>query len=67
MVWWNDKERGVRLGRDTSLGLSLSCTRCQHIPRVRLDVALRLWGERTFVRDAARDALCAERGKRACR
>jgi hypothetical protein len=65
MVWFNSKERGVRLGGDTSLGLSISCTRCSHIARIRLDVALRLWGERTFGRDIARDLRCSRCGVRA--
>jgi len=64
MVWWNSKERGVRLGADTSLGLSVSCTKCTHVARIRLDVALRLWGERTFARDIARDLRCAKCGAR---
>ena len=53
MVWYNSKEPGIRLGDDTSLGLSISCTKCAHAARIRLDVALRLWGERTRARDAA--------------
>lgn len=65
MVWWNDRERGVRLGGTTTLGLSVSCTNCQHIARIRLDVALRLWGERSFARDVARDLRCSRCGKRA--
>lgn len=65
MVWFNDKERGVRLGLDTSLGLSISCTHCHRIARIRLDVALRLWGERTFARDIARDLRCSACGARA--
>ena len=68
MVWFNDRERGVRLGGDTGLGLSISCTRCGRIARIRLDVALRLWGERTFARDIARDLRCSSAGLalRAC-
>ena len=64
MVWWNDRERGVRPGGDTGLGLSVSCTKCHHIARIRLDVALRLWGERTFARDIARDLRCSKCGAR---
>lgn len=59
MVWHNDRNRGIRLGADTTLGLSVSCTRCHHVARIRLDVALRLWGERTHARDIARDLRCA--------
>ena len=67
MVWYNDKEKGVRLGHDTSLGLSISCTKCHHIARIRLDVALRLWGERTHARDIARDLRCSKcNARRAC-
>lgn len=65
MVWYNDKSRGVRLGHDTSLGLSVSCTKCQHVAYIRLDVALRLWGERTHARDIARDLRCSQCGARA--
>ena len=64
MVWWNSKERGVRLGGDTSLGLSVSCTKCGRVARIRLDVALRLWGERSFARDIARDLRCSKCGAR---
>jgi hypothetical protein len=64
MVWWNSKERGVRLGGDTSLGLSVSCTKCNHVACIRLDVALRLWGERTCARDIARDLRCTKCGAR---
>src|SRR5262245_54431965 len=64
MVWWNDRHRGIRMGHDISLGLSVSCTRCQHVARIRLDVALRLWGERTFARDIARDLRCSNCGVR---
>lgn len=65
MVWWNDRERGIRLGASTTLGLSVSCTNCQHVARIRLDVALRLWGERTFARDIAKDLRCSRCGLRA--
>ncbi|GAM97337.1 hypothetical protein U91I_00963 [alpha proteobacterium U9-1i] len=64
MVWWNSKERGARLGGDTSLGLSVSCTKCHHAAKIRLDVALRLWGERGFARDIARDLRCSKCGVR---
>ena len=64
MVWWNSKERGARLGGDTSLGLSVSCTKCQHSAKIRLDVALRLWGERGFARAIARDLRCSKCGAR---
>ncbi|MGE0830916.1 MAG: SOS response-associated peptidase [Hyphomonadaceae bacterium] len=60
MVWYNDKQRGIRLGEDTTLGLSVSCTRCHHVARIRLDVALRLWGERAHARDIARDLRCTQ-------
>ena len=59
MVWYNSKDPGIRLGDDTSLGLSISCTKCTHTARIRLDVALRLWGERTRARDIARDLRCS--------
>ncbi|MBL8552222.1 MAG: hypothetical protein JNJ73_19695 [Hyphomonadaceae bacterium] len=65
MVWYNDRARGVRLGGQTSVGLSVSCTACHRTARIRLDVALRLWGERTFARDIARDLRCAKCGARA--
>lgn len=64
MVWWNSKQRGVRLGSDTSLGLSVGCTKCHHSAKIRLDVALRLWGERGFARDIARDLRCSKCGAR---
>jgi hypothetical protein len=64
MVWWNSRERGVRLGADTSLGLSVTCTKCTRIARIRLDVALRLWSERSFARDIARDLRCSKCGAR---
>jgi hypothetical protein len=67
VVWYNDKQRGIRLGEDTSLGLSISCTKCHHIARIRLDVALRLWGERTYSRDIARDLRCSKcKARAAC-
>ena len=59
MVWCNDKERGGRLGWTTTLGLFISCTRCNHSAQIRLDTALRLWGERGFARDIARDLRCS--------
>ena len=59
MVWYNSKHAGIRLGDDTSLGLSVSCTKCTHTARIRLDVALRLWGERTRAREIARDLRCS--------
>lgn len=65
MVWFNGKERGVRLGLQTGLGLSISCTRCHRVARLRLDAALRLWGDRTFARDIARDLRCSTCGARA--
>jgi hypothetical protein len=65
VVWYNSRERGGRLGMDTSLGISVSCTKCNHIARVRLDVALRLWGERSFSLDIARDLRCSRCGARA--
>lgn len=65
MAWHNDKERGVRLGWTTTLGLFVSCTRCSHGARIRLDTALRLWGERAFMRDIARDLRCTRCGARA--
>jgi putative SOS response-associated peptidase YedK len=65
MVWYDDKQRGVRLGHDTSMGLSVSCTRCHHVGRIRLDVALRLWGERAHARDIARDLKCSRCNARA--
>jgi putative SOS response-associated peptidase YedK len=65
MVWYNDKLRGIRLGHDTSLGLSVSCTKCSRTTYIRLDVALRLWGERTHARDVARDLRCGQCGARA--
>ena len=34
-----------------------------HAPIIRLDVALRLRGERTFARDVARDLRCSHCGK----
>ena len=65
MVWYNEKVAGARLGSSTPLGLSVSCTKCTHIARIRLDVALRLWGERTQARDIARDLRCSSCGARA--
>lgn len=65
MVWYNSKERGVRLGSHAGLGLSISCTKCSRIARVRIDTALRLWGERAFARDIARDLRCSACGARA--
>jgi hypothetical protein len=59
MVWFNSSECGIRLGLTTCLGISVSCTRCHHAANIRLDVALRLWGERTFARDIARDLRCS--------
>lgn len=59
MVWYNDKERGARLGWTTTLGLFISCAKCNHSARIRLDTALRLWGERAFARDIARDLRCS--------
>ncbi|HVK80097.1 MAG TPA: hypothetical protein VM915_05740 [Verrucomicrobiae bacterium] len=53
------------MGGDTTLGLFISCTKCNHAARVRLDVALRLWGERAFSRDIARDLRCSRCGARA--
>lgn len=63
MVWYNSKERGVRLGDDTTMGLSVSCTKCHHVARIRLDTALRLWGERTRAREIARDLRCSRCGQ----
>lgn len=64
MVWYNSRERGIRLGMDISLGISISCTKCNRIAHIRLDVALRLWGERSF-RDITRDLRCSACGARA--
>lgn len=68
MVWWNDRKRGVRLGRMRhSLGFFISCTACGHSARIRRLTALRLWGERTFSRDVARDLRCSRCGQaKAC-
>lgn len=65
MVWYNAKERGGRLGWTTTLGLFISCTKCTHGARMRLDTALRLWGERGLSRDIARDLRCSKCGARA--
>lgn len=64
MVWYNDKDRGCRLGSCTTLGIFISCTKCNHCARIRLDTALRLWGERAFARDIARDLRCSRCGAR---
>ena len=65
MVWFDAKERGMRLGSCTTLGMFISCTKCNHSARMRLDTALRLWGERAFARDIARDLRCIRCGARA--
>jgi len=59
MVWYNEQGARRRLGWTTALGLFVTCTRCNHSARIRLDTALRLWGERAFARDIARDLRCS--------
>ena len=62
MVHFNEATPGVRLGQVAQLGLSIFCTRCQNTARVRLSVALRLWGERSHLRDIAKDLRCSRCG-----
>jgi hypothetical protein len=68
MVWWNERKRGIRLGAlRHMLGFSVSCIACGHSARIRRPTVLRLWGERTFSRDVARDLRCSRCGQaKAC-